>query len=180
MSMPFLRRSSWVCVLCALLAVAPLALASGGISREAMADAMAQMMEAMGLFAPQRGGWSGQAGVPGWPSAFDELGVPGAGGMERLARSLGEAAGVTSLDGDWEGSDGSLLIVQGGFYRLYSAHGGYIDGELRIAERWLELTNPRAQFDHRFEFALDRGRLALRDASGQIFLYRRLVLGAER
>ncbi|NKN33781.1 hypothetical protein [Marichromatium bheemlicum] len=180
MSMLSLRRCSWVFALCVSLLVAPLALASGGISREAMADAMAQMMEAMGLFAPQRGGWSGQAGVPGWPSAFDGLGVPGTGGMEQFARSLGEAAGAVSLDGEWEGSDGSLLIVQAGFYRLYSAHGGYIDGELRIAERWLELTNPRAQFDHRFEFALDRGRLALRDANGQVFLYRRLVLGPGR
>lgn len=82
----------------------------------------------------------------------------------------------TSLEGLWEDNQGGLLIVQGGFYRLYSACRGYVEGEIRLQDTRVELSNRAENFIQTFEFALDQGRLALRDQNGQLYLYRRLVL----
>lgn len=84
------------------------------------------------------------------------------------------------LEGLWEGNDEGLLIVQGGRYRLYAPYSGYIDGDIRIAEDRLELSNRREGFVQEFEFAQDQGRLVLRDAYGQLYLYRRLNLDEPR
>jgi len=40
----------------------------------------------------------------------------------------------------------------------------------------LQMANARAGFVLQFDYALDQGRLAMRDQSGQVYLYRRLVL----
>ena len=85
----------------------------------------------------------------------------------------------TSLDGLWEDNQGGLLIVQGGFYRLYSACRGYIEGQIRVQTDRVELSNRTENFTQTFEFALDQGRLALRDQNGQLYLYRRLILNPD-
>lgn len=143
---------------------------------QAMAHAIARMMESMGF----SGGVSGNSGpVPpdGLPSAFgtwpSQL-SPG-GVMGQMGDVMTGAP--TVLEGVWEDNQGGLLIVQGGLYRLYSAGKGYIEGDIRVTEGRIELGNRAGGFTQTFEFALDQGRLALRNTSGQLYLYRRLVLG---
>jgi hypothetical protein len=197
-------RSSFACIAISLSLAAAPALAAD--TRSAMADAMVRMMEAMGLFGAAGGALSGGSpGVPnpmgmsGWPSGFGAMpGVPGAGAMpfpggsqmdptsqmgqmmERfnpgsaMSGAMPWAAGP--LEGIWEGSDDGLLIVQGARYRIYAPFSGYIDGDIRITGDRIELTNRREGFGQEFEYALDQGRLVLRDRQGQIYLYRRLVL----
>ncbi|MGQ9659371.1 MAG: hypothetical protein ACUVT0_04595 [Thermochromatium sp.] len=80
------------------------------------------------------------------------------------------------MEGLWEDNQGGLLIVQGGFYRLYSACRGYIEGEIWVRNDRVDLSNRAENFTQSFEFALDQGRLALRDRNGQLYLYRRLIL----
>lgn len=166
---------------------------------QAMAHAIARMMESMGFT-----GHVGQdgiapapaptdpAGLSSWPSTWGQLPQSAPVSPDRAAQQAGALAdsawramqgsgmpGGVSLEGIWEDNQGGLLIVQGRFYRLYSACRGSLDGEIRVQADRLELSNPAEHFTQIFEFALDQGRLALRDQNGRLYLYRRLFLNPE-
>jgi len=160
--------------------------AEGSAGREAMADAMSRMMEAMGLMgsggeaarAMTNGGVPGMSPVPGMP--LDQAGEVGRQMMEGMV-SGGAGAGRmpwtgAALGGIWESAGGGLLIVEGGNYRLYAPNWAFVDGTIQVTGDRVRMVSRRAGFSLEFEFALDQGRLALRDAQGQVFLYRRLVL----
>jgi hypothetical protein len=104
--------------------------------------------------------------------------------MERFGAGVpgseSPAWAVGPLEGIWESNDDSLLIVQGGRYRIYAPFSGSIDGDIRVTGDRAELTNRREDFAQEFEYALDQGRLVLRDRQGQVYLYRRLVLDGAR
>lgn len=211
------RRRLPLLVLCLWGGVAGDLAADANDTRSAMADAMARMMEAMGLFGtggayasgPQ--GWTNPMGMSGWPSGLGSwpgglpgtvpMPFPGAAQMDPMSQmgQMGQAGQMAQmmerfapgapmrgampwgpLEGIWEGSDDGLLIVQGGRYRIYAPFSGYIDGDIRVSGDRVELTNRRESFAQEFEYALDQGRLVLRDRHGQVYLYRRLVLDAER
>jgi len=158
--------------------------AEGSAGREAMADAMSRMMEAMGLMgsggeaarAMTNGGGPGMSAVPGMP--LDQAGEVGRQMMEGMVS--GGAGGMpwtgAALGGIWESAGGGLLIVEGGHYRLYAPNWAFVDGTLQVTGDRVRMVSRRAGFSLEYEFALDQGRLALRDAQGQVFLYRRLVL----
>lgn len=164
---------------------------------EAMAHAIARMMESMGFTANVDPGRVpppvAPSGMPSWPSAQGPMSQSFSTTPDRAAQQAGSMADSawramqgasggampwtgTSLEGLWEDNQGGLLIVQGGFYRLYSACRGYIEGEIRVQTDRVELSNRTENFTQTFEFALDQGRLALRDQNGQLYLYRRLIL----
>ncbi|QGU33591.1 hypothetical protein [Thermochromatium tepidum] len=136
-----------------------------------MAHAIARMMESMGFTgqveprSPAPVAPPAPMGMPSWGMLGQ---MPGAAATSPWAGSV--------LEGVWEDNQGGLLIVQGGFYRLYAACRGYIEGEIRVWSDRVELSNRAENFTQTFEFALDQGRLALRDRNGQLYLYRRLVL----
>ncbi|MCG6896282.1 MAG: hypothetical protein LJE61_05170 [Thiocapsa sp.] len=143
------------------------------------------------------GSWPG--GVPGsvpmpFPggSQMDPMSQMGQMGQAgQMAEMMGRLApggpmagampwGAGPLEGIWEGSDDGLLIVQGGRYRIYAPFSGSIDGDIRVTGDRVELTNRRESFAQEFEYALDQGRLVLRDRQGQVYLYRRLMLDGGR
>jgi len=80
------------------------------------------------------------------------------------------------LEGIWEDNQGGLLIVQRNHYRIYSNCNGFIDGDILVNADHVALTNRRENFTQTFEFALDQGRLVLRNQNGDVFLYRLLIL----
>jgi hypothetical protein len=170
-------------------------------TREAMAEAMVRMMEAMGMFDPSAmgalpmgapfggSGWTPGLGMPGaspWgapfqtPSdAFDKGGEM----MKRFTEGMPmQGAGGSqmfpwsgsSLEGVWEGRNGELLIVQGDRFRIYPGHVGYVEGYLKLSGDRLAMYNPQDQAARPFEVARHEGRLVLRDEAGQLYLYRRL------
>lgn len=177
---------------------------------QAMAHAIARMMESMGFNGSARVGspaYGGPATMDGWPSAFGPwssamgaaapmLSAPGSAPMaqmgqmgqmaERFVPGTSASGGGSApwspgqLEGVWEDNQGGILIVQGGLYRLYSQCRGYIEGEIRLSGGRVELTNASDGVAQGFEYALDQGRLVLRGQSGEIFLYRRLVLRPAR
>ncbi len=183
-----------LCVV-ALGAPAPGLALDGRVAREAMAEMMVRMMDAMGLFGGGSfGSWGGVPGIAGLAAPYSSLmGVPGASpwGMPMqdpskmgtdMMRQLypgvpgagtGGWGGAGSLEGVWEGSGGDLLIVQGGRYRIYAPQDQYIDGLLQQQSSRLALYNVEDGHTQVFEFATQDGRLALRGANGQVFLYRR-------
>jgi hypothetical protein len=100
------------------------------------------------------------------------LKIPGpAGGSRPLSTS-------SRLDGVWEGRHGELLIVQGNRFRIYPGSMGFVDGYIQFSGGYLALYNPENANISPYEFAESDGRLALRDRSGSLFLYRRLWLDA--
>jgi hypothetical protein len=169
--MPNLKGPGPVALLLSVLALA-CAPVAGGADREAMTDAMSRMMEAMGF----GGAGSAPGSQPfGGGRGWDQAGRWGQTMMDGLGKGL-TAGQTTALDGLWEAAGGGLLIVQGGRYRLYAPTGGYADGSLAVGGDRVRLWNRAAGFAAELEYALDQGRLALRDQSGQVYLYRQMVL----
>ncbi len=185
-------------LLCAIIGQPGNAIAG---TREAMAEAMARMMETMGLLDPSpmtsmpsgASGWLpglGGYGMPGaapWGLPFQgAAGTMGKGGemLEQLSKPMAGGTGGTGpfrwggapLEGIWEGRNGELLIVQGNRFRIYPGNAGYLDGYLQISGGRLAMYNPSDDSARPFEYAESEGRLVLRDASGQLLLYRRLWL----
>ena len=205
-SMHHLRRTL-LAALCLLVLCSPGARADAGASRQAMADGMARMMEAMGFLGsgantansmargqmpgmPSPFGMPGLGmGMPGMPSSgmpfsggnqMDQAGRMGGTMMDQFSQTVPGMGQMpwsgSALEGVWEIAGGGLLIVQGSNYRLYAPDGGYVDGTLQVSGDRLQMANARAGFVLQFDYALDQGRLAMRDQSGQVYLYRRLVL----
>ncbi len=183
-----------------LLLAMPLTIAQGQSgAREAMADAMARMMEAMGMFNPSPGTsappypmWmpgAGGAGMPWGGSPFQDPSGAMSMGDTMMRKLYPNMPGVGSagqpypwmgagLEGIWEGRDGELLIVQGKRFRIYSGAAAYVDGYLHTQGDKLAMYNTGDQQARAFEYAESDGRLVLRDPAGQIYLYRRLRLDA--
>ncbi|WP_295426940.1 hypothetical protein [uncultured Thiodictyon sp.] len=163
------RWPAWVLLLLALCPPAgPVRAAEGAAGREAMADAMSRMMESMGLLGSGTGAPNAAGGGGSWDQAA-EVG-------KRMLEGRGLPLTAAGLEGPWEAAGGGLLIVQGGNYRLYAPNGGYVDGVIQVIGQRVRMGSRRAGFAFEFEYALDQGRLALRDARGQVYVYRRLVL----
>lgn len=76
------------------------------------------------------------------------------------------------LDGNWQSNSGGLLILYQGRYRLYVSRDRHQDGTFRLWQDHIELVPDQAQAS-RYEYAHQEGRLVLRDASGQLLLFRR-------
>jgi hypothetical protein len=171
-------------VILSLLMPVPLAAADPSAPTRAFAEAMARMMDAMGLLGDEG------AAAP-MPMPMTPPPMPGADGampgMDDMADWVRELPGSvelpgmpgwkrTGLDGIWEGRAGGLLIVQAHRFRLYSGQGGYIDGLIQQRGDRIDIYDPARDIVRPYEFAQHQGRLVLRDAAGQVYLYRRLWL----
>lgn len=86
---------------------------------------------------------------------------------------------ATPFEGIWEGANGELVVVQGDRFRIYAPGATFVDGIVKTQGDRVALYNPVDQQARPFDYAMQQGRLVLRDDAGQLFLYRRLVLGAE-
>jgi hypothetical protein len=174
-------------------------------ARNAMADAMARMMEAMGLLGGDKSGDlmpmdpgtltmpemmpgmmpdlmpgmnpfdPGQFARQPWASAIEDPAQTF--GLNRMMEQMPRLPGWqgTSLDGIWEGRGGGLLIVQSHRFRLYSSQ-GYVDGLIQQRGDRIALYDSLRGTARPYEFAQHQGRLVLRDPEGQVYLYRRLWL----
>jgi hypothetical protein len=156
------------------------------------AEAMARMMDAMGLLGDDPPPPLPAPGMmPGFGAPFGMGQMPWSGmspeqmsDMGAWMQQLPGMAGLpdvpgwrrTSLDGIWEGREGGLLIVQAHRFRLYSPHGDYIDGLIQQRGDRIALYDPDRDIARPYEYAQHQGRLVLRDAGGQVYLYRRLWL----
>ncbi|CAD7855714.1 MAG: hypothetical protein [Olavius algarvensis Gamma 1 endosymbiont] len=184
-----------------LLVIVPGSGAARPGTREVMANAMARMMEAMGLFdaAPASRDFGGVPANPwagAWGSALD---APWDGPVPNRSRNLtmrdlmrqfargmtppGENGGErpsgwkpSRLEGVWEGRTGELLIVQGERFRIYSPEMQRVDGLMQTRGDRLALYNPRDRHAQPFEFVERQGRLIMRDLAGNLYLYRHLRL----
>jgi hypothetical protein len=81
---------------------------------------------------------------------------------------------VSSLDGVWQGRSGEILMIRDGRFRIYVTRERYRRGKLRIRGKILYMHNPNTNTTNKYEYATQKGRLALRDTEGHLLLYRRL------
>lgn len=168
-----------------------------------MTDAMARMMEAMGMFfqpaapgLPLANPLPPPSVMPGtlpklpgsmpWSSSKDKPGemmekggdmIKGiAEGMANMGTPGGQLPWLSDsrLDGVWEGRSGELLIVQGNRFRIYPGFTRYVEGYIQTRGDRLALYNLENANIGPFEFAESEVRRALRDSAGTLFLYRRL------
>ncbi|WP_295543460.1 hypothetical protein [uncultured Thiohalocapsa sp.] len=180
---------AWVLsLLLALPAPQPALGADVSASARVFAEAMARMMDAMGLFGDVDVPAPGAGAMPGFGSPFGMGQMPMSGmpdGMPDMGAWMQQMPGMvqlpsmpgwrrTSLDGVWEGRDGGLLIVQAHRFRLYAPHGDYVEGLIQQRGDRIALYDPEHDVARPYEFAQHQGRLVLRDPSGQVYLYRRL------
>ncbi len=171
--------------------------AAGSDAADLMAKAMARMMEAMGLFGDDSG-----PKIPSMPSMMPGMGNLGYGqmpwgqmpnygaftdpitalGMQGMADQWAGStgwpwgSGSGGLDGIWEGRDGGLMIIRGHRFRLQAAQGGHIEGLFQRRGDRIALYEPTTESVRAYEMAEQQGRLVLRDATGNTYLYRRLWL----
>jgi hypothetical protein len=191
----FPPRTIWALLLVLFVAVSG---ETRGGTREAMADAMVRMMEAMGFL--DSGPSAGFPGGSGWAPAFGSFAMPGsipwgspyqdpshAFGMGEAMKQFSRGMPPTGsgqpfpwmggqLEGIWEGRGGELLIVQGNRFRIYAGNAAHVDGYVMVRSDRVALYNPIDANTQLYQYAESEGRLVLKDADGQLYLYRRLRL----
>jgi hypothetical protein len=87
--------------------------------------------------------------------------------------SQGAQGPASQLEGDWQSNTGERLRIHAGRFRLQSGPTRTAEGMIRLNGRLLSLYLPELRRTLVYEYAEYQGRLALRDAEGRIFLYRR-------
>lgn len=81
----------------------------------------------------------------------------------------------TPLDGKWRGQSGELLVISGGRFRIYQGREHFQEGQIRVdGQSVLSMRSGGGKISRSYEYALHQGRLALRDADGNLLLYRRI------
>ncbi|MGB5834306.1 MAG: hypothetical protein WBG92_20300 [Thiohalocapsa sp.] len=149
----------------------------GSLAFPEMVPGMSQFgLNQFGLnpFLPQP--WSSSFADPAQNFGLDQMfrQIPGMQQMPEVPGMPGWQR--TALEGIWEGREGGLLIVQSPRFRLYSPHGGFIDGLIQQRGDRVAMYDPKNDRARPYEFAEHQGRLVLRDAEGQVYMYRRLWL----
>lgn len=176
-------------LLVALSAPKPTAAADVSATARVFAEAMARMMDAMGLLGDDAPPAPAAGAMPGFgaPFGMGQMPWPGMpeGSMPDMGAWMQQMPGMvqlpnipgwrrTSLEGIWEGRDGGLLIVQAHRFRLYAPHGEYIEGLIQQRGDRIAMYDPEHDVARPYEFAQHQGRLVLRDPAGKVYLYRRL------
>lgn len=165
----------------------PVVAADGGDRRTAMADAMLNMMDAMGFGGTDQTAIGknrslGQSWAPFVsPAQGSRWGVFGTRPWAGTARDMLEywsrrpwAPSLSALAGVWLSASGERLTIRGHQFRLEAGPGRASTGILQLRGRLLALQQPRSERTWIYEYAVHEGRLVLRDAQGQLFLYRRV------
>ena len=114
----------------------------------------------------------------GMQNMMDQFGNPSSGDPLQAPNPWFKGRSESPFEGVWEGVSGELVIVQGDRFRIYAPGTTYVDGIVKIQGDRIALYNPADRQARPFDYAMQQGRLVLRDDAGQLFLYRRLVLDA--
>jgi hypothetical protein len=169
--------------------------ADAGSRRLAIAEAMTNMMDAMGLFGQSSDsslsgsnrGWSepwnsfspgtwGSSGMPGWGPSGWRGAMP-----QQMMRwwqppqAYGPRSGsrALALEGSWISNTGERLLLSRDRFRLQSGPSRIAEGLVEMSGNRLALHLPKYNATWVYEYALHEGRLALKDSRGRLYLYRR-------
>ncbi len=170
----------------ACLALPPVAAADAWNRGQTMADAMIDMMGAMGRFSRDyvdSRNRSGDGFSRAWESMTPDNYVTTepksppvsdkTQNTERPNRLPAAASAKTPLEGDWLSRGGERLTIRGSRFRLEAGPDRLLEGVIQIRGRLLALHSPRHRQTWIYEYAEQAGRLALRSTQGPLLLYRR-------
>jgi hypothetical protein len=156
-------------LLCAYTVLTPVQAAD----TRSMADAMLNMMEAMGRFGRNyMGSGTQDAFSHAWETMVPNGAPPSEPGLETNTPAPLETA--TNLEGNWLGAGGEQLRIRGSRFQLDAGRSRRLEGLLQTRGKLLALYSPQHRKSWVYEYAEDRGRLALRSAEGQLLLFRRV------
>ncbi|MDJ0740556.1 MAG: hypothetical protein QNJ91_12620 [Gammaproteobacteria bacterium] len=119
------------------------------------------------------GAWGGvpgmgpMGGIGGWPG-----GVPGYPGGGWYGQGRGTAA-VADLDGVWELSNGTFVLIGGQRARLHVSRDRYQDFTIGYDGRHFWWSPRGSNTTTRYRYQMRDGRMILRDNDGQVLLMRR-------
>lgn len=158
--------------------------AEGGGRYDQMAERMVDMMDAFASAYQQKRAddqsydfpySTGQNWMPGYsfpPGNFPSIGnrprypayIPGSPGYHRRSR----------LEGSWRGKTGEILVINSGRFRIYQSPERYHEGLIYLDKKHLALRQTAVDVTHKYEYAEQDGRLVLRDARGNLLLYKKI------
>jgi len=80
-----------------------------------------------------------------------------------------------TLDGNWRGQSGEVLVVRNGLFRIYLDRDRYQEGRIELRGKdVLGMQSQDGSVTRRYEYAVHEGRLVLRDEAGNLLLYKRI------
>jgi len=94
--------------------------------------------------------------------------------MQGNMPGIGKQAGQSSqLNGVWLGQQGDTLQIQGDYFVLSSRHSGRsLSGQIQTKGQYLLLYIQSSGSKQLYQYAIDQGRMVLRDRQGNLLLYR--------
>lgn len=165
--------------LCGLLVASSHASRADG--RTAMLDAMQAMVDTMANFVgtgrgSSSGHWSGGlGGLGGLGSLGDDSDLAILYRKMPGAEPRSSLSATQLLDGIWQGRQGDVLMIKDGNARLLGYnHAVAEEAEINLQPTRMVLRSISTGIERAYDYAYRDGRLALRDANGNILLYRRL------
>lgn len=136
------------------------------------------MVPGLGGF-PGMSGYPGMGTMPGISPMYGMRGLPGVGGMpggwgnSGWAGQQGDAARSGYLDGIWDLTNGSLVVVKRAAARLYVSPDRYQDFILGYDQQRLWWTPRGGNTTTTYLYQMRDGRMVLRDNKGKVLLMRR-------
>ncbi len=119
---------------------------------------------------PWMGGMPMQSPVPGLGGLPAQPGFPQSPGMPQFTPSL------SPVDGIWLGRGGEIVLVMYGHFRIYASAEVYQDGRFEILGDRLVMYDPQSERRMVFDYYLEDGRMMLRNAAGDLLLFKQLPI----
>jgi hypothetical protein len=82
----------------------------------------------------------------------------------------------SEVDGIWIGQGGEIVLVMYGYFRVYADAETYRDGRYEIDQDLLHMYNLANGNSQTYQYALDSGRMIMRNRQGQILLFKQLPI----
>jgi hypothetical protein len=82
----------------------------------------------------------------------------------------------SEVDGIWIGQSGEIVLVMYGYFRIYASAENYRDGQYRIIGDVLLMHDPESGATLGYQFALDRGKMIMRDRFGNLLFFKQLPI----
>ncbi|MEJ2621286.1 MAG: hypothetical protein P8163_13780 [Candidatus Thiodiazotropha sp.] len=159
---------------------------AGNSASQIMSSAMLAMMDTMGDLAHRykRGdNWYNDSdrvnpypypyyGPPAYANAYPPAQPSGSYALPPYYRNLPRS----EVDGIWIGQGGEIVLVMYGYFRVYADAETYRDGRYEIDQDLLRLYDLANGASQTYQYALDSGRMIMRNRQGQILLFKQLPI----
>jgi hypothetical protein len=159
---------------------------AGNSASQIMSSAMLAMMDSMGDLAHryrQRNNWySDSYHVTPYPNTFyapltyPDYYPPAQPSPPYTPTPYYPTEPHSEVDGIWIGQGGEIVLVMYGYFRIYADTETYRDGRYEIDHDLLHMHNPANGVSQTYQYALDNGRMIMRNREGQILLFKQLPI----